>query len=288
MAPTRRSAVSRLRRQSRRFAVTALFVAVAAGLWQLQERELRDSLSWQGVTTWQSLTPLSFHRVLRNDSFLVGWSDVRVNPLWVSYPLHAVEAPRAGPRPDFRRDWRALWPISPGSYFNSGYDRGHLAPNYAIAAVHGSAAQRDTFLMSNVSPQRPDLNRRLWQRLEEVVMDHFVPRFGALQVITGPIFPAPFVDNVLNRVGLVEVPEAFYKILVVPGEAPRALAFVMPQRVTGEEPLDAFLVSIDEVEARTGLDFFPQLPEGLADALEGGVETQGWRLESVAQLPGRF
>lgn len=288
MAARRRRVANRWRRQVRRFAITALFVAVATGLWHFQERELRDGLSWQGVTTWQELTPLSFHRVLRNDGFLVGWSDVRVNPLWVSYVLHQVEDPGAGPRPGFQRDWRALWPIAPDSYFGSGYDRGHLAPNYAIAAVHGRAAQRDTFLMSNMSPQRPELNRRLWQRLEEVVMDRFVPRFGTLQVVTGPVFPASFRDNVLNRVGLVEVPEAFYKILVVPGEEPRALAFLMPQGVAGDEPLDDFLVSIDQLEARTGLDFFPQLPEAAAAALEAEVETAGWGLEAVARLPGRF
>ncbi|MDZ7854018.1 MAG: DNA/RNA non-specific endonuclease [Halomonas sp.] len=288
MAARRRRIASRWRRWVRRFGITALFVVVATGLWHFQERELRDGLSWQGVTTWQELSPLSFHRVLRNDGFLLGWSDVRVNALWVSYLLHEVEDPSAGPRPGFQRDWRTLWPISPDSYFGSGYDRGHLAPNYAIAAVHGRDAQLDTFYMSNMSPQRPELNRRLWQRLEEVVMDRFVPRLGILQVITGPVFPAPFRSNVLNRVGLVEVPEAFYKILVVPGEEPRALAFLMPQRVTGDEPLDDFLVSIDEVEALTGLDFFPQLPEAAAVELEAEIETAGWGLEAVSRLPGRF
>ncbi|MEQ6916964.1 DNA/RNA non-specific endonuclease [Halomonas aquatica] len=288
MAASRARASHRWRRRVRRFGITALFLAVTSGLWYFQERELRDGLSWQGVTTWEELTPLTFHRVLRNDGYLAGWSDIRVNPLWVSYLLQRVDDPAAGPRPGFRRDWRALWPISPDSYFGSGYDRGHLAPNYAIAAVHGAGAQRDTFLMSNMSPQRPALNRRLWQRLEEVVMDHFVPRFAVIQVITGPVFPARFRDNVLNRVGLVEVPEAFYKILVVPGETPRALAFIMPQRVSGDEPLDDFLVSIDDVEARTGLDFFPQLSREAAEALEGGVQTAGWGIDEVARLPGRF
>ena len=288
MAARQKRVANRWRRRVRRFGITALFVVVTTGLWHFQERELRDGLSWQGVTTWQDLTPLSFHRVLRNDGYLLGWSDVRVNPLWVSYLLQEVDNPRAGPRPGFQRDWRALWPIAPDSYFGSGYDRGHLAPNYAIAAVHGGEAQRDTFLMSNMSPQRPALNRRLWQRLEEVVIDHFVPRFGTLQVITGPVFPASFRDNVLNRVGLVEVPEAFYKILVVPGEAPRALAFLMSQDVSGDEPLDDFLVSIDMLEARTGLNFFPQLSEAAAAALEAEVQTAGWGLEAVARLPGRF
>lgn len=289
MARRRRSPVlSRWRRQARRFGIALVFVLVGSGLWYSQEQAYRDSLSWKGVPTWERLMPLSVHRVLRNDGFLVGWSDVRVNPLWVSYLLHDVEAPSAGPRPDFRRDWRTLWPIATDSYFGSGHDRGHLAPNYAIAAVHGRDAQSQTFLMSNITPQRPNLNRRLWQRLEEVVMDHFVPRFGAVQVLTGPVFADRFQDGVFNRVGLVEVPEAFYKIIAVPGERPRVLAFLMPQDVRGDESLEAFLVSVDEVEARTGLDFFPGLSDAAAEALESEVVTEGWALDEVARLPGRF
>ncbi|WP_425591757.1 DNA/RNA non-specific endonuclease [Halomonas getboli] len=272
----------------RRLGIAALFAAVGSGLWYMEEREVRERLSWMGVPTWERLTPLSLHRVLRNDGFLVGWSDVRVSPLWASYVLSDDRAVDVGERPGFRRDWRTLWPVTPDSYLRSGYDRGHLAPNYAIARVHGPSAQYDTFLMSNMVPQRPDLNRRLWQRLEEVVIDRFVPRLGTLQVIDGPIFDSDFTRGVLRRVGLVEVPEALYKILVVPGERPRALAFVMPQNVHGDEPLDRFVVSIDRIEALTGLDFFPNLPASVERELEGRVSTRGWDLEAVADLPGRF
>src|SRR5690554_1165180 len=284
----RRSPLPRWRRQARRFGITLLFVVVTSGLWYGQERQVRDQLVWMGVPAWQSLSPATLHRVLRNDGFLVGWSDVRVNPLWVSYRLHAVEDPEAGSRPNFQRDWRTLWPVGTDHYAGSGYDRGHLAPNYAIAAVHGTQAQRDTFYMSNMSPQRPDLNRRLWQRLEEVVIDHFVERFGVVQIITSPVFAERFVDGVTQRVGLVEIPEAFYKIVVVPAEEPMALAFIMPQEVQGNEPLDEFLVSIDEGEARTGLNFFPSLAPDGAAPLEVEVVTEGWRLEEVARLPARF
>ncbi|XKE46311.1 DNA/RNA non-specific endonuclease [Halomonas organivorans] len=286
--PRRRIRPSWWRRSLRRLGVAVLFAAVGSGLWYLEEREVRDRLSWMGVPTWERSSPLSLHRVLRNDGFLVGWSDLRVSPLWASYALEPGEARGVGERPAFRRDWRTLWPVTPDSYRRSGYDRGHLAPNYAIARVHGPAAQQDTFLMSNMVPQRPDLNRRLWQRLEEVVIDHFVPRFGRLQVIAGPVFADDFMDGALRRVGLVEVPQAFYKILVVPGPRPRALAFLMPQGVGGGEPLDRYLVSIDRIESLTGLDFFPNLPAGAAGALEARVSVDGWGLEAVANLPGRF
>lgn len=280
----------RWRRQGRRLGIAVLFVVMGAGLWEYQGRQHQDAYTWMGVPTWESLHPTTFHRVLRNDGFLVGWSDVRVNPLWVSYQVAAVpDDMRIGPRPNFQADWRTLWPISADSYAGSGYDRGHMAPNYAIAAVHGRSAQVDTFLMSNMTPQRPNLNRQLWQRLEQSVMDHFAPRFDRLQVITGPVFPERFMDNVFNRVGFVEVPEAFYKIIVAPhDEAPLALAFIMPQDVHGNEPLEDYLVTIDEIEARTGLNFFPDLSAELEAVLEGELRTHGWALEEVSQRPGRF
>ncbi|MEG3081520.1 DNA/RNA non-specific endonuclease [Halomonas sp. 5021] len=277
------------RRQARRIGILVLFVVLGGVLWQYQERQHQDMYTWQGVPTWEALSLTSFHRVLRNDGYLVGWSDVRVNPLWVSYQVAAVDDTRIGSRPDFRPDWRTLWPVGTDSYSGSGYDRGHLAPNYAIAAVHGRSAQLDTFYMSNMTPQRPNLNRRLWQRLEEAVMDHFAPRFDRLQIITGPVFPDNLMDNVFNRVGLVEVPEAFYKIIVAPhDEAPLALAFIMPQDVRGNEPLDDYLVSIDDIEARTGLDFFHELNDNVESVLESEIRTDGWALEEVAKKPGRY
>ncbi|NYS59535.1 DNA/RNA non-specific endonuclease [Vreelandella salicampi] len=279
----------RWRRQGRRLGVSLLFVLLGSGLWQYQERQHGDAYTWAGVPSWESLTLTSFHRVFRNEGYLVGWSDVRAGALWVSYQVEAVENASIGSRPGFKADWRTLWPISTDSYAGSGYDRGHLAPNYAIAAVHGRDAQVDTFFMSNMSPQRPNLNRQLWQRLEEAVMDHFATRYERLQVVTGPIYPENFMDNAFNRVGFIEVPEAFYKIIVAPHpETPRALAFIMPQNVRGNEPLDDYLVSIDEVEARTGLDFFPELSASLESTLEEKIRTQGWAVEQVANRPGRF
>lgn len=282
--------LSRWRRRGKRLGIAVLFVVVGTGLWEFQERQHQDDYTWMGVPTWDGFQLTTFHRVLRNDGFLAGWSDVRVNPLWVSYQVEAVpDDTRIGPRPNFKADWRTLWPVGTDSYSGSGYDRGHLAPNYAIAAVHGRNAQVDTFLMSNMTPQRPNLNRQLWQRLEESVMDHFAPRFDRLQVITGPIFPEHFMDNAFNRVGFVEVPEAFYKIIVVPNEeAPLALAFIMPQDVRGNESLADYLVTIDEIESRTGLNFFPDLAAEREAVLEGQLRTQGWALEEVARRPGRF
>ncbi len=62
----------------------------------------------------------------------------------------------------------------------------------------------------------------------------------------------------------------------------------MPQDVQGNEPLNDYLVTIDEIEARTGLNFFPNLSPQLEAVLEGELRTQGWALEEVSRRPGRF
>lgn len=287
--------LSRVLPRPRNLLMSLVLVVAGVMLWQSTEQHYRERLSWMGVTEWQEPGVQAFTRVLRNDGYLVGWSDFRVGALWASYRLQERGSVDIGPRPDFSADWRTLWPVDTSSYRGSGYDRGHLAPNYAMAVNGGEAAQRDSFLMSNMLPQSPKLNRQLWQRLEAVVMDHFLPRFGQLQVITGPIYtPMDWLSGeswmhlALNRVGFVEIPESFYKIIVVPGDTPLAVAFIMPQDVEGDEPLSQYLVSIDEVEQRTGLNFLPSLPVSLEPAWEATAGVGDWDLSRVSRLPGRF
>ncbi|OHV13464.1 DNA/RNA non-specific endonuclease [Kushneria phosphatilytica] len=281
-----RAPLGLMRRLPRMGKAGILGAAVLGGLWYWQERDYRAQMSWMGppeAQVWYDWHTLN--RTLRNDGYMVGWSDLRRNPLWVTYRLTRVADPEAGPRPSgFREDIRAIWRTTSSDYTGTGYDRGHMAPNYAIAVVNGRAAQQDTFLMTNVAPQRPALNRKLWQRLEEVIIDDFVPHFGTVWVTDGPIF-----DSSVTRLpSLIEIPDAFYKILVIPGRHPKMLGFIMPQKVSGNEPLDRFVVSVDEIEARTGLDFFSQLPDGVEHQLESRSDPGAWQLKRYARQPSRY
>lgn len=269
----------------------ALVLAALLGslFWYRLETLQRREMSYAGIPLERALTPRTFTRIFRNEGFLVGYSEWRANPLWVVYRLRPITAKRHFKRPArFRADPRSLRHIDHHDYSHSGYTRGHLAPNYAIANLYGRTAQLDTFLMTNVSPQRADLNRKLWQRLEEVEVDYFARWFGELWVVTGPVFD----DDIRTLKSGVEIPDAFYKILVRPprGEykEPRMLAFLMPQKVRGDEPLDRYLVSVDEIERLTGFDFFHELDDRIEDKVEGSKSTRGWRLEEVARLPGRY
>ncbi len=269
-----------------------LAALLAGGGYAYEVLHARPAMSWHGVPQAQSWQPLTWTRVLRNDAFLVGWSDLRGNPLWVQYRLHPVpaDAPHLRRPQRFERDWRALNSIGHDDYSGSGHDRGHLAPNYAISRLYGAQAQRQTFLMTNIAPQRPNLNQKVWQRLEEIEIDVFAPRYGELWVITGPIFD-PDIQR-LSSTARVELPDAYFKIYAAPQGGPQGqaklLAFVVPQTVKGDEPLDRFVTSVDRIEELTGLDFFPQLEAGLQTRLEAAIDPAAWQLEQVARRRGRY
>ncbi|HUS24416.1 MAG TPA: DNA/RNA non-specific endonuclease, partial [Candidatus Binatia bacterium] len=189
--------------------------------------------------------------------------------------------------PDFSIDERTFMHVRSEDYARSGYDRGHMAPNYLMAKLYGAEAQRASFLMSNVVPQRHRLNVLVWQRLEEAEADLVAPRMGELWVVTGPVFAA---QPKSLRSGIA-VPEAFYRIWLAPppsGREPRALAFLVPQEVCGTEPLSRYLASVDAIEERTGLDFFPELDAAAQARIEAGVESDGWELQRWERQPPRY
>ena len=266
--------------------VLALVVVGGFSLWQHLERANVDETAWcRGLPASTEKGLRHAMLVLRNNGFSVGYSEWLGNPLWVAYRLYPPrhEAPRSRPDNGFRRDDRSPRGVSPDAFSGTGYQRGHLAPNYAMYRVHGPEAQADSFLMTNISPQKPRLNQKAWQRIEEVVMDELLRDNGPLCVLTGPVFG----DSPRILPSGVAVPEAFYKILITSDETPRVLAFVVPQDVTGYEPLDRFLVTVDEVERRTGLDFLSNLPDPREEKLEMSV-TRDWGLDAVARLPPRY
>ena len=227
------------------------------------------------------------YRVIKHPGHVVGYSPCHGNPLWVSYRVSHELQYRLPPRPEKFHSDPAVPDVRWHAYKGSGYQRGHMAPRYAIARLYGPAAQNATFLMSNITPQTPNLNQKLWQRLEEVEIDEMTQWHGELQVIVGPVFDA---NRQLLPSG-VEVPDAFFRLWIdfrTLSGRPKLLAFLVPQDVRGDEPLDDFLVNVDEVERLTGLDFFAALPDEEEDRLESAVVMDGWKLVQVANQPPRY
>jgi endonuclease G len=208
-------------------------------------------------------------RVLVNRAYVVGYSDALAAPRWAAYRVADLDKiPTPPARPDkFETDRRTAARVASDDYTGSGYDRGHLAPNYAIATRHGAAAQRETFLMSNIVPQRHALNGGLWRELEEKIATSWPARYGEVWVIVGPVFGA----NPRRLRGGVAVPEAFFKIVIDEHEGKlRTLALLVPQETPAGADPESFLTSVAEIQRRTGLDFLSELD----DAAERQVEAQ--------------
>lgn len=181
---------------------------------------------------------------------------------WVAYELTAeeVRTKNAGRSDRFHPD--ATIPEEtalPGEYRRSGYDRGHLAP--AADMRFSAEAMYDSFCMTNIAPQTPALNRGPWKDLEEEVRDWALQE-GSLLVVTGPVFTTKTISTI--GAGQVAVPDFFYKVLLdyTPPEK-KGIAFLFPNRPEQNRRGGIFLyaLSIDEIEARTSVDFFPWLPE---------------------------
>lgn len=158
----------------------------------------------------------------------------------------------------------------PDDYAGSGFDRGHLVP--AGDLKWSETAMRQSFLLTNVGPMHKALNEGGWAKLEEKVREWTV-RDSALLVFTGPVVSDS--DTTLAS-GRVKVPSAYYKVIMAPCVRPmRAIAFIYPNGHSGGR-LQQYAVSVDEVERRTGLDFFLTLPEEEQQRLESPVNLDAW------------
>ncbi len=268
-----------------------LLIFVFMLLFYLYEIKIaRPNATYMGVPESTSFSLNTFTRIFRNPHFMIGYSDYRGNPLWVAYVLTPVpkDAKRLKRPSSFYKDWRNITQIEHSDYTRSGYDRGHMAPNYAISRLYGKSAQMNTFYMTNITPQKPNLNRKLWQRLEEAEVSEFTKYFDKVWVLTGPIFDKK--KTTLKHSNYVEIPDAFFKIYVgiTKNKDAKTLAFIMPQNVKGNESFMKFVTTIDEVEQQTGLDFLSQLEDTLENKLESRQNTRSWHLKSVATKPSRY
>jgi endonuclease G len=223
-------------------------------------------------------------RILTNQAYVVGYADEWGLPLWAAYRVKDITPlPPAGDRPErFEPDFRTVARIPPEAYTNSGFDRGHLAPNYAIATRHGEAAQEETFLMSNIIPQRHGLNAGLWKQLEQRAATSYPARHGEIWILAGPVFDAAPPDHA-RRLGAdgaasaVRVPTGCFMILTDESDGRvRTLAFLFPQEPGADARLEDFLTTVTDIELRTGLDFFFELDSATQLELEARRATRVW------------
>ncbi len=214
--------------------------------------------------------------VIDHTGFQLSYDEEWEQAEWVAYILERenLEQPW-GDRPD---DFRSDPAVSSGSatdndYRGSGYDRGHLAPFADFA--YDDALGRETFYLSNISPMARQFNQGVWRELEELTRD-WARKFQRLYVVTGPVMTED-PKGTIGRTNKIAVPAAYYKVLLDLDDPERkAIGFVIPNEISFD-PLPRYAMSVDAVEAITGIDFWSELmPQELEQRLESSGNPDLW------------
>lgn len=174
---------------------------------------------------------------------------------------------RSARRPSgFRADRHlVLAGASNTDYRNSGYSRGHMAP--AVDFAWSPDAIRATFLLSNAVPQHQAVNAGSWSQVERLIRQ-IAEHSDAVYVFTGPLFESPEAGRI--GPGQVAVPSHTFKVaLAIYGQRKYMAAFIVPnQAEAARQPPACFAVTVDQVQTRTGLDFFRALDDEEEHRLE--------------------
>lgn len=187
---------------------------------------------------------------------------------YVTYRIDAEDISGAVPRRDnFRPDPEipAEFNAALSDYAGSGYDRGHLSP----AADNSASAEQmaQSFYLSNMAPQNPSQNRGSWRILEDRVR-RMAGANPTIYVTVGTHYE-PGYETVGAGLG---IPQYLWK-LVVHAESHNAIVFWFPNVRVSTAELPDLVISVAELEARTGLNFHPDL--GQPD-WESVVDTAFW------------
>ena len=212
--------------------------------------------------------PVEDHQIVVRPFYTLSYNEQNEQADWVAYKMFPFPDSLSVKRKDaFRPDPL----VETGSatladYKRSGYDRGHLAPAKALS--FSKESMKESFFMSNMSPQVGMFNRGIWRLLEAQIYD-WSKESDSLYVVTGPV-----LDNPLGTIGEheVSIPRSYYKTIVrfKDGNA-TGIGFLLKNEKS-KKPYFDFVTAIDSIEQVTGINFYEQFPDTLEDQIEANKE----------------
>lgn len=217
-------------------------------------------------------------RILNRKNYSTSYNKHWKIPNWVAWKIDRSELKNNEARtneflPD--PDLKESEAVTTNDYRGSGYDRGHMCPA-GDNRYHWKAMQ-ESFYMTNMCPQNHKLNSGDWNDLEEMCR-FWAEKENGLYVVTGPIVTSKSPKKI-GRKQKVVVPDAFFKVILsTTGKQPRALGFIFENKNTRQH-LGKYAMSVDEVEAITGIDFFPALPDEIETMVEKQINLRSWGLD---------
>lgn len=216
--------------------------------------------------------------ILKRKNYTLSFDKETNLPNWVAWRLdkkklaERVSRKGYGFRPD--PNLNAKQAVVTQDYAKSGYDRGHMCP--AGDSRWSGEAMKESFYMTNICPQHPNLNSGDWHELEQACRKW--AEKGPIYIVCGPILYKKSKPGYIGKEHKIRVPEAFFKVILAGVEKgkPKAIGFIY-KNSAGNRPLDAYVNSVDQVERITGIDFFPALPDNVENAVEREYNIKDWR-----------
>ncbi len=166
-------------------------------------------------------------------------------------------------------------------YEGSGFDRGHLVASADRRAT--GIKNSETFLLSNMSPQRPNFNRGIWKKLEQEVRN-LAKKFVEVYVICGPLFDIEKPIKVIgqddkNKI-VIPIPHAYFKSVLAENIKGKLSlwSFILPNEATPKS-LSDFLCLTTEIERRAGISLWDRLRGESADNMKR-KKRKMWKISS--------
>ena len=204
---------------------------------------------------------------LEREGYICNYNPNTRNPLWTYEHLTAKGLQPNTTKALFKFTEDLMIPeifrVKLDDFHGSIYERAHLCPPADQRFDHKTLGE--TFLLSNISPQIPELKQGVWKNLEKQIRE-WTSSYQSLDVFTGPLFlpnfqsrEGPFVQYPVIGDSQVAVPTHFFKVVrAVKGRKEFDLkCYLVPNEPIEEDiPLEEFEVALEEIERASGLKFF--------------------------------
>ena len=171
-------------------------------------------------------------------------------------------------------DLPAQYRLTADPYKGSGFDHGHICPS--ADRQRSTEANYQTFFITNMQPQNNKFNAGIWANMETQVRT-WAGNFDTLFVCKGGT-----IDNsnyILKYLGSgnnkIPVPQYFFMaVLGKKGTSFKATGFWIAQDSYSSTNLKSYAVTIQNLQQKTGIDFFCNLPDDIENEVENISQSQ--------------
>jgi endonuclease G len=222
-------------------------------------------------------------------NFMVEWDSRKKSQRWTCYTLDKSNSVKNVSRwyagnGESQYPWDPDIPMSAtlGSdpYYSSGYDHGHICPSYD--RLNSREANIQTFYQSNMQPQRNKFNAGIWLKMENVISSTWNNNNfrDTLYICKGGTIDNPDQILLTTNKGMIVPKYFFMAVLCKNSQGYKAMGFWVEHlnEDRSQDKLYDYVVSIDELERLTGIDFFCNLPDNVEEATERVVFPASWGL----------